>query len=125
MAGFVGGKEVAITGARIGMNRLQKLVRAAAATVIILTVGAVTAAEIEFKINPNKLPPCPKPDMSKKFDVGVAGRTGKWRSCWGRYESTLDAGYKGDVLEGEWLNGKQHGQGAYTSADGDRYVGYF
>jgi hypothetical protein len=38
MAGFVGGKEVAITGARIGMNRLQKLVRAALANVIIFTV---------------------------------------------------------------------------------------
>jgi hypothetical protein len=72
------------------------------------------------QVNQNNLPPCPKPDISKKTD---RGRFAKWTKCWGRYKVELDATHKGDVLEGEWLNGLPHGQGTYTSANGDKYVG--
>jgi len=72
------------------------------------------------QVNPNNLPPCPKPDMSKNTDWE---RFAKWTKCWGRYKIELDATHKGDVLEGEWRNGSLHGQGTYTYADGDKFVG--
>jgi len=80
--------------------------------------------------NPNKLAPCPKIDVSATYDVGVGGRTGKWTNCWGRYTVELSATHKGDVLEGEWLNGKLNGQGTYfyladNQFKGDKYVGEF
>ncbi len=56
----------------------------------------------------SKLPPCPKPDYSKKTD---GERIAKWTNCWGRYKAELDATHKGNVLEGEFLNGNLHGQG--------------
>ncbi len=73
----------------------------------------------------SKLPPCPKPDYSKSTDIE---RFAKWSNCWGRYKVELDATYKGDVLEGEWLNGYLHGQGTYyflanNQFKGDKYVG--
>jgi hypothetical protein len=74
------------------------------------------------QVNPNKLPPCPKPDYSKKTDTE---RFAKWTNCWGRYRAELTEGNKGDVLEGEWKNGYLNGQGTYTQADGDRYEGEF
>jgi len=49
----------------------------------------------------------------------------KWTKCWGRYRVELDATHKGVVLEGEWLNGSLHGQGTYTFATGNKYVGEF
>ena len=70
----------------------------------------------------SKLPPCPKPDYSKSTDIE---RFAKWSNCWGRYKVELDATYKGDVLEGEFLNGDLHGQGTYTHANGDKYVGEY
>ena len=42
-----------------------------------------------------------------------AERFAKWSNCWGRYKIELDAKHKGDVLEGEWLSGRLHGQGTY------------
>jgi hypothetical protein len=73
----------------------------------------------------SKLPPCPKPDYSKSTD---RERFAKWSNCFGRYKVELDATYKGDVLEGEWLNGYLHGQGTYyflanNQFKGDKYVG--
>jgi hypothetical protein len=62
-------------------------------------------------------PPCPKPDYSKSYDVGVGGKTEKWTNCSGKFEN------KGEVLEGEWLNGLLHGQGKYTYNNGHKYVG--
>jgi hypothetical protein len=73
--------------------------------------------------NPNKLPLCPKPEFSKRIDVGVGGRTGKWHNCWGKYRVELDKDHKGDVLESEWRNGLQHGWGKYIYANSDQYVG--
>lgn len=79
------------------------------------------------QVNPNKLPPCPKPDYSKKTD---SERFAKWSNCWGRYVVELYVPNKGDVLEGEWVRGRQHGLGTYYyQADnkykGDKYVGEF
>ena len=121
----MGGKDVAITRLGIGMDRFKKLVRAVTAAVIILMVGAAAAAEIEFKINPNKLPPCPKPDLSKNFDVGVGGRTEKWNNCWGKYKALDDSKGRGDVLEGEWRNGLLSGYAIYISFDGSKYFGNY
>jgi hypothetical protein len=75
------------------------------------------------EINPNKLPPCPKPDYSKTLDLGAGGRTEKWSNCWGRYRVELSKDHKGDVFEGEWLNGLFHGLGTYTHTNGNKYVG--
>ena len=85
---------------------------------------------VRQQTNPNKLRPCPKPDYSKNRDIGIGGRTEKWTNCWGSYTVEVATTYKGDVLEGEWLNGLQHGWGTYYSlADnqfkGDKYVGEF
>jgi hypothetical protein len=86
---------------------------------MVLNCGSAYGQELN---NPNKLPLCPKPDYSKKTDVE---RFAKWTNCWGRYKSQLDGFYKGRVLEGEWLNGKLHGQGTYIDRDKDKYVGSF
>jgi len=73
-------------------------------------------------VNPNNLPPCPKPDYSKKTDWE---RFAKWTNCWGRYKVELDATHKGEVLEGEWLNGWLHGPGTTTFANGNKYIGKY
>jgi hypothetical protein len=76
--------------------------------------------------NPNKLLSCPKPDLSKKSDLGIGGRTEKWHNCFGRYESELTASHKGDVMEGEWRNGLLNGRGTYShNSNGGKYVGEF
>ncbi len=75
--------------------------------------------------NPNKLAPCPKPDYSKSYDVGQGGRTERWTNCWGKYRVEVSKDHKGAVLEGEWLSGLLHGQGTYTYANNDKYVGEF
>jgi len=82
------------------------------------------------QVNPNNLPPCPKLDYSKTSDLGAGGRTEKWTNCWGRYRVEIDATWRGDVLEGEWLNGLLHGQARYyflsdNEFKGDKYVGEY
>jgi hypothetical protein len=102
------------------MKNVSQIVRVFAAVVIGATF--ISSHAHAQQTNPNKLRPCPKPDYSKKID---SERFAKWTNCWGRYQVELNKGYKGDVLEGEWLNGLQHGQGTYTHASGDKYVGEF
>jgi hypothetical protein len=75
--------------------------------------------------NPNKLPPCPKPDYSKSSDIGFGGRTEKWHNCYGRYVIELTNSHKGDVIEGEWRNGLLNGQGIYNHKNGEKYFGGF
>ncbi len=75
--------------------------------------------------NPNRLPPCPKPDLSKNSDVGWGGRTWHWNDCWGRYVIALDKELRNTVLEGEWQFGKLNGQGMYAMPDGRKYAGGF
>ncbi len=89
------------------------------------TVAAQTNGawiDLVKQTNLNRLPPCPKPDYSKNTDLE---RFAKWTNCWGRYKVELDKTFKGDVLEGEWLNGELNGRGTYTYANGDKYVGEY
>ena len=88
-------------------------------TLLALLLGLSLSA---FAQAQSKLPPCPKPDYSKNSD---SERFANWTNCWGRYKIELDASYKGDVLEGEWLNGWLHGRGTTTYANGDKYVGEY
>ena len=110
--------------AKTGMNQINKIKKLLLAAVIITGVSVCTLAYSQSN-NPNKLPPCPKPDYLKKSDVGMEGRTEKWTNCWGRYKVEFSKASKGDVLEGEWLNGVLHGQATYNYANGDKYVGAF
>ena len=135
------------------MNQLRKLVRVALTTVIIFTVGCAWIVnanagtfdaaidqvfnkknleksegpntKIEFLVNPNKLPPCPKPDLSKKTDMGVGGRTGKWNNCWGKYKIELEPENEGELIEGEWKNGVLSGSGMTSYPDGDKFFCLF
>jgi len=109
-----------IPNAGTRMNQLNFLFKTLAA----MLVGAffISLPAHAQQTNPNKLRPCPKPDYSKKTDIE---RFAKWTNCWGRYQVAVDKDHKDDVLEGEWLNGWQHGQGSYTYASGAKYVGEF
>ena len=110
------------------MKNVSQIVRVLAAVLIGATfISSLANAQ---ETNPNKLLPCPKPDYSKNSDVGIGGKTEKWTNCWGRYTVEVVTTHKGDVLEGEWLNGFLHGQGTYyylanTQFKGDKYVGEF
>lgn len=75
------------------------------------------------QINPRNLPQCPPPDVSKTVDIGSSGRTHKWHYCWGRYEAELPSNFKGDVYEGEWLNGTFNGLGTYNSLANNQFKG--
>ncbi len=70
----------------------------------------------------NKLPSCPNPDFSKNTDIE---RFAKWSNCWGKYKVEIDKNHKGDILEGEWFNGRLHGQGVYTYANGIKHIGAY
>ena len=72
-------------------------------------------------INPNKLKPCPVPDMAKSNDLE---RLIAWDRCWGRYRIESDLHQKGYLKEGEWLSGRQHGVGRHIFPNG-KYVGEF
>jgi len=97
---------------------------ALATTVLLGAIHLCLLANAQ-QVNPNNLPPCPKPDYSKSTDLGAGGRTEKWSNCWGKYRIELSGDYKGDVLEGKWLDGWLHGQATYTHANGDKYVGQY
>jgi len=99
-------------------------------------------------VNPRDLPNCPKADRSITNDLQ---RFAKWNNCWGRYEFAFEP--KGDIYEGEfinglpngfgryfylannhfkgrkysgiWKDGKYHGRGNFTHANGDEYRGEF
>jgi hypothetical protein len=76
--------------------------------------------------NTSNLPPCPKPDYSKKTDPE---RVTMWTNCWGQYkdvgeykeDNTGRGSYTpvpGHSYTGEWVKGKPHGKGRITYADG-------
>ncbi len=99
---------------------MRTILRITLVTGVFALVFGSTYAQ---QVNPNNLPPCPKPDYPKKTDTE---RFAKWTNCWGRYRDELTEGYKGDVLEGEWKNGWLNGQGTYyyladNQSKGDRY----
>ncbi len=99
--------------------RVQRLLAAVGASVLLFCVAISVSAQ---QTNPNRLPPCPKPDLSKKIDLE---RSEKWTNCWGRYQIELDQTHRGDVYDGEWRGGMPNGHGSYTHANGERYVGEF
>ena len=72
--------------------------------------------------NPNKLPPCPKPDYSNKND---ASKTVKWNKCFGKITIEFSQYSNGDVYEGEFINGKLNGYGVHRTASGNIYSGMF
>lgn len=74
------------------------------------------------QVNPNKLPLCPPPDMSKTSDFG---RFAKWHNCWGGYKFVVESDRIGDLVEGEWSNGLPNGFAKYESRSGNKYVGEF
>jgi len=107
-----------------GMSDMRTVLRLCLVTCVLALVSSTAYGQ---QVNPNGLPPCPKPDMSKKTDIE---RFAKWTNCWGRYKVELTASHKGDVLEGEWMNGNLHGQGTYyfladNQFKGDKYVGEY
>jgi hypothetical protein len=77
------------------------------------------------KLNVNKLPNCPKPDITKKEDFGLGGRTEKWNNCWGVYKSVFNKHIKGLISEGEWQNGFLNGNGMEKSSNGMKNEGEF
>ncbi len=101
----------------------------------MLRINLVYANEL-LTTNPNNLPLCGQPDLSKYNDVGIGGRTEKWNKCWGKIEiQSFQIEFRNyfmeDILEGEWKNGNLDGIGVhkfvvnYTSRGGDIYVGEF
>ena len=104
------------------MADMRPILRLIFATGVFALVCGIANGQ---QVNPNKLPPCPGIDRSASYDVGVGGRTGKWTNCWGKYRVEVGKEYKGDVLEGEWMNGVLHGQGTYSFTNGNRYIGEF
>ena len=106
------------------MIQINKIIKTLAYTVLVGATSLCLLANAQ-QTNANNLPPCPKPDYSKSTDLGAGGRTEKWSNCWGTYRIELDSNYKGDVLEGRWLDGWLHGQATYTHANGNKYVGQY
>ncbi len=111
------------------MIQTNKIIKTLAYTVLVGATSLCLLANAQ-QTNTNNLPPCPKPDYSKSSDLGAGGRTEKWTKCWGKYRVELDSNFKGDILEGEWLDGRLHGQGTYfhlanNANKGDQYVGEF
>lgn len=111
------------------MIQINKIIKTLAYTVLVGATSLCLLANAQ-QTNSNNLPPCPKPDYSKSADLGAGGRTEKWTKCWGRYRVELYEPNKGDLLEGEWLDGRLHGQGTYqfmanNQFKGDKYVGEF
>ena len=92
-----------VRGLGSGMNQLRKLLQAATATVIILTVGLsnVWAGEVR-----TKLPKC----------KGV--NSAKWNNCYGKQEF-INGSY-----EGEFRSGMYDGFGKLDT-DGEKYEGEF
>jgi hypothetical protein len=67
-------------------------------------------------INPNNLRTCPTQDATKKIDLGIRGKTGKWNNCWGTITISNDDFFPIDgKLEGEWKNGLLDGYGKYQN----------
>ncbi len=104
------------------MYKQLKIYRLLSAVFVFLLMSCLALPVSAQQINPNNLPPCPKPDYSKKTDVE---RFAKWTNCWGRYKIEINAKHKDAILEGEWLNGLLHGQGTEVYSSGDKYVGEF
>ena len=69
------------------------------------------------EVSGSDLPPC-KPTIYKS-------ETSLWDKCVGSWKYKSPNPNKAEVYEGEWRDGKKHGQGTYTFASGSKYVGKF
>ena len=58
-----------------------------------------------FAQTQSKLPLCPPVDYSKNTNLV---RIAKWHICFGKYFHELNDGIKGDVIEGEFKDGKHY-----------------
>ncbi len=106
-------------------NNLLKNLTAAFVIVFTVGVSGAWAEEIEFKKNPNNLPLCPSPDLSKQKDLGSEGRTWRWNNCFGRYSMELNEYELGSILEGEWQSGLLNGKGSYAWSGKNKGQIYF
>ena len=69
------------------------------------------------------LPPCPG---SPLLEVTSPSDFAHWHNCEGQFTVAASVPiFGGDKYVGEFRNGKEHGQGTYTSANGNKYVGEF
>jgi hypothetical protein len=104
------------------MKSQFKLSRLSSAAIIFLLLSCFSLPALAQQTNPNRLPPCPKPDYSKNTDLE---RFAKWTNCWGKYRFELSSKTKGDVIESEWRDGKANGYGSYIFFSGEKYIGDF
>jgi hypothetical protein len=79
-----------------------------------ILVNEIKVGDVSTK---NKLEICPKPDYS------TSGPTWNWHNCWGVYEITYGKNNKGDIYEGEWVNGVLSGLGILIKSNGTRFEG--
>jgi hypothetical protein len=102
------------------MKKFINFYRVILAMVLSLPISCLSS-DILANLNPNNLPPCPSPDVSKQFDWE---RHFHWNNCWGKYKAEV-GDLKGDEIESEWKSGLSSGKGIYIWANGDIYVGDF
>jgi len=79
-------------------------------------VDEKSSLKVNSKKSPTKgrsLPPCPGSPTSD-VDIWLL-----WTDCFGTYN------HKFGTYAGKWKDGKWHGHGTYTFANGDKYVGEF
>jgi hypothetical protein len=72
-------------------------------TLLALLLGLSLSAFAQAQ--QSNLPPCPAVDYSKNNHFE---RFAKWHNCFGRYVFELNDAFKGDVIEGEFKDGKHH-----------------
>ncbi len=128
------------------MKQFNKFIKFVASAAFIGTTMICLFAHADQTIlvtnnNPNKLPPCPKPNYSKNNDKE---RFSGSHNCWaekvlfsdgGRYNGEFRDGEKngygsyistnGEKYDGEYINGKPNGWGIYIYSNGDKYTGNF
>ena len=66
------------------------------------------------------LPECPGSPASSQPTTAVS-----WSDCFGTYYLFFPGNNPGNKYVGEWKNGRPHGQGTLTYANGDKYVGEY
>ena len=100
------------------MKHFNQIFKVLAAVLIGVTfISSLAHAQ---QTNPNKLPPCPKPNyLIKTEDVnlyaGFKSPTMNWHNCWGEYKYKTNEYYKDTIRKGEWRNGVLDGYGTENS----------
>ena len=57
--------------------------------------------------------------------TGTASDVRSWNNCSGTHIWGPNTKSAGDICICEWKNGRPHGQGTFTTANGSKYVGEF